>query len=300
MSFLYKAKLLDQEVFYKELKVYQHKKLLKCFISEQIQPDILIKNLNDIVIDNVQLSEKDINELSFIDYFLLVLYLRYTSIGDLIFAEINTDKKTKLEISISKLLNEFYSFNIKEFLQPTTFENFQITYKIPDIYSVLKLQDKNNQNTFYLYFIKDLKIGNQILDLKTFSDTDKQILFDNLPAKATAQIIKQTTAIVKQLNSFNILKFLPGFKEKIYFNLNLDNFCALIRLIFGGDLLSLYENIFALSKYGNLSPEYIEQCTPGEYLFFVKKLEELARKQATNNTPPSDMNESPFEDGLSG
>jgi hypothetical protein len=300
MSFLYKAKLLDQEIFYSELRVYQHKKLLKCFIGDQIQPDVLIKNLNDIIFQNTQLSEKDIEKMSFFDYFLLVLYLRYTSIGDLIFAEIVTDKKTKLEISINKMLKEFYSFNIQDILKSTILENFEIGYKIPDIYSILKLQDKVIQNTFYLYFLKYIKVGDQILNLEKFNDTEKQIIFDSLPAKVTAQIIKHTSMIIKTINNFNILTFLPGLEAKIYFNLNIENFCSLIRLLVGGDLLSLYENIFALSKYGNLPPEYIEQCTPGEYLFFVKKLEEIAKKRAAENMPPSDMSETPFDDGISG
>lgn len=299
MSFSYKATLTDREIFYKELKVYQHKKLLKCFIGDKIQPDILIKNLNDIVLENTDLSEQQIQELNFIDYFLLVLYIRYTSIGDLIFAEINTDKKIKLEISIGKLINEFYQFNILSLLQPTTFNSLKINYTLPSISSVIKLQSKNAQSNFYIHFIKSVIIDNQIFDVSILSEQEIQTIFDNLPAKITAQIIKQTTNIVKNINNFNILTFLPGLEEKIYFNLNIENFCTLIKLLFGGDLLSLYENIFTLCKYAHLSAEYIEQCTPGEYLFFVKKLEEIARKQMAENTSPSDTTQSPFEDGLS-
>lgn len=300
MSFVYKATLSDKEIFYNEFKVYQHKKLLKCFIGDKAQPDILIKNLNDIIFENTSLTEKDISQLSFIDYFLLILYFRYTSIGDLIFAEIHTDQKIKLEISISKLINEFNNFLQPNLLQTTTLNDLKINYTIPNIYSVIKLQNKSIQSNFFLYFIKNIIVNNQTINISELSDQDVQTVFDNLPAKITAQIIKQTSHIVKTINNFNILTFLPGLKEKIYFNLNIDNFCTLIKLLFGGDLLSLYENIFALCKYGNLSPEYIEQCTPGEYLFFVKKLEELARKQMTENTPSSDMSASPFEDGISG
>lgn len=299
MSFFYKAELSNQELFYKELKVYQHKKLLKCFIGDKIQIDILIKNLNSIIIENTNLTEKDISQLSFFDYFLLILYIRYTSIGDLIFAEIYTDQRVKLEISTNKLINEFHNFYKNTQIKTFILENLEINFTLPNIYSVIKLQEKSAQNNFFLYFIKNIKINNQIIDFESLNEQDIQVIFDNLPAKVTAQVIKQTTHLIKTINNFNILTFLPGLSNKVYFNLNIDNFCTLIRLLFGGDLLNLYENIFALSKYGNFSAEYIEQCTPGEYLFFVKKLEELARKQMTENTPPSDMSKSPFEDGLS-
>jgi hypothetical protein len=46
--------------------------------------------------------------------------------------------------------------------------------------------------------------------------------------------------------------------------------------------MSLYDNIFALTKLTKLTPEYVENCTPGEYLLFVKKLEAMNSKQITN------------------
>ena len=299
MGFLYKAELTDQQIFYKELKVYQHKQILKCFVGNKINSDILIENLYNIIIENTSLTKKEIQELNYFDLFLLILYIRYTSIGDLIFAEITTDKKIKLQISINKIIDEFKNFNINELLQPTTFKNIQINYTIPTIDSFIQLQNKKAQSNFYLYFLKNIKINNLSFCIKDLTPSDLEIVFNNLPAKVTSQIIKQVTTIVTKLNSFSVLKFLPGLDQTVYFNLNIENFCMLIRLIFGGDLLSLYENIFALCKYGNLTPEYIEQCTPGEYLFFVKKLEEIVKKQKTENAPPSDFTSTPFEDGLS-
>lgn len=298
MGFLYKAELSNQKVTYKELKIAQHKQILKCFVGEKIAPDILIDNLNSVILENTFLSEKDINELSYIDYFLLVLYMRYTSIGDLIFAEINTGQKTKLEISISKVIDTFNEFIKQEIYQPTSYKNLEVYYTAPTIKSLCKLQDKATQKNFYIYFLKTLKVNNQTFDIIDLPDTDIEIVLNSLPVKATTQIIKQATDIASKLNAFNILNYLPGVEQKICLNLNIENFCMLVRLLFGGDLLGLYENIFALCKYGNFSPEYIEQCTPGEYLFFTKKLEELAKKQSQNNLP-SDMTQSPFEDGLS-
>mgnify|MGYP000222916683 CR=1 FL=1 len=87
-----------------------------------------------------------------------------------------------------------------------------------------------------------------------------------------------------EITGETIVRFYDNDKQ----NFNIKNLCTFIKLLFNDQLLSIYENIFALCKLGNFTPEYIENCTPGEYILFVKKLEQLNK---TNTQQPSnDMN----------
>jgi hypothetical protein len=46
--------------------------------------------------------------------------------------------------------------------------------------------------------------------------------------------------------------------------------------------MSLYDNIMILCKLNHFTPEYIENCTPGEYLLYMKRLEEMNSKSQQN------------------
>ena len=72
------------------------------------------------------------------------------------------------------------------------------------------------------------------------------------------------------------------------FNFNISNLGIILKLLFGEQLLTLYSNIFNLCSQGNLTPEYIENCTPGEYILFVKKIEEV--QQISKSSLPVDVN----------
>ena len=91
---------------------------------------------------------------------------------------------------------------------------------------------------------------------------------------------KRVQNVLKELNNINLLSTTNGLTDKFLpINCNINNLCFIVKLLFGDQLLSLYENIFLLCKAGNLSPEYVENLTPGEYLLYLKKLEALTKQQ---------------------
>jgi hypothetical protein len=103
--------------------------------------------------------------------------------------------------------------------------------------------------------------------------------------------------IITTFNRINLISHIPGIGDRqLFFNLNIRNLENLLKLLFGEPLLSLYENIFSLSKIGNISPNYIEECTPGEYHLFVKRLELSQQTNNSNDSLPQDDGVDPFED----
>lgn len=285
-SFINSANLYYNSLFYKELKVKHLKTIYKCLIGNDIDINILFANLNNILIQLTSLSEEKIKKISVVDFFLLLFEIRCSSIGDLIFAEVNIkEKNTKIEISIPKILQKIKSIDLSFLLQEETIDRFVIEYDLP---SIDKLIYANEQHDAFLnIFVKSVKTKNTTISFTDIESNNIDRVFNKLPVKVTTKIFKRSTEIIKYFNELNLLDYLPEYTDiRIPLNFNIKNLAIIIKLLFGNQLLSLYENIFALCKIGNFTPEYIENCTPGEYLLLVKKLEEMNKRQESGNSIP--------------
>ena len=69
------------------------------------------------------------------------------------------------------------------------------------------------------------------------------------------------------------LKFTPTFKTLMWYT----------KLFFSEPLNTLYDNLFYLSYRAHIDPSYIEQCNIGEYMYFIKKLEQVLHEQQQAN-----------------
>lgn len=282
MSFFSKIEVLNGSCIYvNELKVKDLKTICKCLLGDDPEPEMLFLNLYKII---SSLTDSDLKKLNFIDYFIILINLRCFSVGSKINLQIS--ENTISEINLIETEKILKKINLKQILSPSVFEDIEITYKLPTINDLIKI-NKDNSVEFYSYFLNTLKIKDNLL---TFTNSEEaSLIFNKIPPKISTSIINKIKSIIQNFNELDLLSYSPHFKDmKLYFNFNIKNLCTFIKLLFNDQLLSIYENIFALCKLGNFTPEYIENCTPGEYILFVKKLEQLNK---TNTQQPSnDMN----------
>ena len=292
MGFSYYNKIIlsEKDIFYKELKVKHLKTLYKCLLGDDLYPEIIFLNLKKILQDITSLNEKEIDNISFLDFFLLLLKIRFTSIGNYIYIQPQEKQNTRVEINLQKFVNILQNFKNTQFLEPDTINNIQIFYTLPTFKNILEI----NNFTFeyvYLFFIKEIKINQTNFNMLTLNVQDKKLIFEQLPVKVTSIIFKKINTFLDEINKINLLANIFGVENAVLpFNLNSKNLAGLVKMLFGEQLMLLYENIFILSKLGNLTPNYIENCTPGEYILFVKKLDAVLNQaesntEETNNTP---------------
>jgi hypothetical protein len=172
--------------------------------------------------------------------------------------------------------------------------DFSILYSLPNINDLIYINQQTEIDIFYSCFIKQINTLNTKISFKDLTTLDKNYIFEQLPVKITSSVIKKTLDIIKDLNSLNLLSYLPSNHNlSLALNFNIKNNIIFLKLLFGNELLSLYENIFALCKVGNFTPEYIENCTPGEYLLLIKKLEQLNSQSSSAQTNSLEDNDSP-------
>ena len=274
-SFLSKIKISDKTLFCKELKVKHHKTILKSLLGDTPDYESVFYNISNILAELTDLKIEDINQLNVIDYFLLIFEVRSLSIGSSIAAETTGEKVIKLKLNISKFGECLRNIDLKDLLQTETVDDINIEYKLPTIQDIVNI-DINSQETIYKLFVKSLTVKDLYIDLTSIDSQSHIKILEYLPAKITSHFNKRSQSLISKFNDINLLSYLPGLKDKqLVFNFNIDNLGSILKLLFGEQLLTLYSNIFTLCNQGNLTPEYIENCTPGEYILFVKKIEEI-------------------------
>lgn len=298
LSLINSVTINNSNVFYKELLVKHLKIIYKTLVGDEPDPTTVINNFNNIIIELTNLTIEDIYNLSFVDYFLLLFELRCTSIGNTIFAELTDKENTKIEININKFIEAIKQINLKKILTTDFIENFEVIYKIPSILDCVEINKKENFETSHRYFLKQIKYNNLIIEFNTLDNIACQKILEKIPAKITAAIIKKTYQIMEYFNQINLLTTITALQDRtLAFNFNINNIIFLIKLLFGDQLMSLYDNIFMLCKQSNFTPEYIENCTPGEYFLYIKKLEAQAPKRRSNEIDISNsdqVNSDPF------
>ncbi len=122
----------------------------------------------------------------------------------------------------------------------------------------------------------------------TYPDKEKIVL--HLPAKIISILNQKIQTIFDNVYNYNLLQSLKTevFSETLPFIPNIDVLSYFAKLLFYNNFENVYENIFVLSKAANISAEFLDSCTPGEVMFFIKKLEEYNQQQEKQNNNSSD------------
>ena len=240
--------LSNKQVIYKELKLKHYKTLLKCLIGDQIDVSNLLLNINNILQDITNLTLDEILNLNLLEYLLLLTEIRITSIGSTIFAVSKSSKHTfNIEIPLNKTLDEIK--NCINNYKPLFFKN--LNFVIPLVKDIVNKKEflyiKEDVTNLPVRYLKDINQGN-----KKFNSYFQQYYFFNLPTN-------------KQYS--------------LKLSVNLKDFIELIKILYNENLISIYDNIYYLSKLCNFSAEYLENCTYGEFKIFVKKTESILQKK---------------------
>jgi hypothetical protein len=281
-NFVNSVSINEDSIFYKELKVKHLKIIYKCLFGDDPNADIVKENLNNILCELTSLTVNRIETLDFVDYFLLLFELRCTSIGNIISAELPENPSYKLQINIYKFIETLKCIKQTNLLTIDSIDDIKIYYRLPTLLEISKLVDNITVEDIYITLLDKIIIKDVVINLKQLDKETIVLILEKLPAKVTYIIANKAYNILNKFNEINLLSYIPELSDRqLYFNFNIKNLILLLKLLFGDQLLSLYENIFALCKMGNFTPEYIENCTPGEYLLFTKKLEQVRAAQTT-------------------
>lgn len=294
-GFVSTTQLTNQEVLFRELKLSEYRQLLKCFLGEEIDSVSIFNNTDQILQKVTNLNLKDIKNLSFIDYFLLLFSIRQISIGGNIqlFVLDNEQKQIKIDLNIQHLIDEVSSITEDNILTVETIDDYKVVFRVPSLHELIYSQKTPEQSVF-VFFLKSLNTLNFNLNLEDFSYQEREEIFKNLPIKITTTLIKKVQQFIKKLSTTNLLAKINNdkFTNTLPFLLNPEILGFIVKLVYNTSLENIYDYIFALAKVANLSSTFLDNCSPGEFYLFTKKLELLNAQQTQSSSQDNETSNS--------
>lgn len=287
MGFKNKATLLQKNVVYEELKFKDYKNFIKSFFGDEIDPEIIFLNTKQVLLTTTCLSEQEIKNLNFIDYLLLLLNIRSTSIGNIVNLYTTDDNGTqlKIELLINSVVENITSKIDKKLLEPTTTNDITIQYKLPSVEDILFFETSTNCSV-PTFFVQKIQFKNEDINLDLYSYKDREQLIKSLPVKVALVIDQKVSNIYTVLNALNLFETIKSetFNRTLPITTNSEILAFIIKLLFNTDLEGLYNSFFVLCKAGNLTGEFLNNCSPGEFYLFTKKIEEMNQQNKSSNT----------------
>jgi hypothetical protein len=270
-----------------ELKLKQYKELLKATYGDQPSPLNFIEALID-VFSNLTNKERNAlkTEFGIYELFLILLNLRLFSLGSTCGIVIQRSEtiKANLELNLIKLKEDLQKQCPSKFTILIEFDSHEITLKPPSLSRILQSSlTKDEEYLSILYKINFNKQNSVIIK----TDEEARTLFENLPPKISIEIVQCYENYIKTILSNNLLERYNITDQRLLFTPNIETLLWFTKLLFNESLNNLYDNMFYLAMKSNISPSYLEECNPGEYMYFVKKLEEWIREQNKQANPNS-------------
>lgn len=282
------AELTNTKVLCNELKVKDYKELLKCSFGDEPDELIFIETVCDIFANMTNKPADYFKNISIIDFFLLLLETRINSQGDS--CKVNVTKEGKqmsLELRLDYIRDEvkeiFKSFNttIKQ-------DNVEVGFECPSVQRLLDYKNKDG----YLYFINkaSIKSGNSVKTMEINNNEEAELLLEKLSPRVSLQIINQFQDVSKCCIKTNFLKRYKIEDQKLNFTPSIDSLIWYTKLIFSESLDVFYDNVFYLAHLGHLSLDYVDNLSPGEYTYMIRKLESTLASQRSSSVPDEEAN----------
>lgn len=282
--------IFDKQIKITEITVKELKVLLKYLLSITTAHNIVIDAFTELFLQKTDLSREDIDSFNFIEFFLLLFHLK--CIGSSSFIKVETtvnDKKASFNLNIKTFIERLNAIDVKELVLQDRLKNgIVVEYTLPSIKEVFE----HDVHNLPCCFIKSISMPDtETIHVKHFTSNEKKLIYNSLPIHIALAIKARANQVVNYFNEINFLDYLWEDSVNLLFNFNKTNLILLIKLLFNDNLLTLLENQFMLARHGNMSIDYIENCTPGEYVFYIEFLNRALnpKKSSTGNQFDDEM-----------
>lgn len=280
----------------RELLLREYKEVLKTFYGEEPDFSNAVLNVSKLL---SQLLNKDelffLKQISVVELFLIMLQVRNYSLGNILNINLtHNNNKIAAKLDLNKIFNRLNSLvfqNENIILQINKKIKVQIGFPTADKLLALSFDDT-------VLYIKSIIVNERSNKSQTFTEnSDIETIINNLPVKQTFPIVERINQLIKDVNRLNLLDFTKLKDQILVFSPTIESFIWFTKLIFNESLDVFYSNCFHLSYTGKMNLDYIENsCTPGEYFYFVQKLQATLKEQQ-NNLSKSSQQQMPLTHG---
>lgn len=274
--------LVDRTIMCSEMTVKHYKDFLKSTYSDEPDYDSFTLMFVSMLSELTDLSKDEILDLSIIDIFLIILELRMYALGSYcnVSIQLEDDSKANLQLSLGLIIRDLKAVEFKQFQTSIEQKNITVHLSPP---SFTRFKEEAPEGEEHLMFIDSIEIHSINDKRKITTYETAKMVSDILSPKHCILISKlfveylTATSDVDLLVHYKIknrtLKFTPTFKTVMWYT----------KLFFSEPLNTLYDNMFYLSYRAHIDLSYIEQCTVGDFMYLVKKLEQVLHEQKQAN-----------------
>jgi len=257
-----------------EITFESYKSFLKALFRVG-QPDFFIKNVYKFIESSTNASYEFIETLSSIDILIILIEIRCLSLGTNLILNIkntpdeSTENTENTEPTYTTYNRNLYTLqtlllSLSSHLAKVI-HNTTIQLRYPSLHEI-----KDNAHVY----IDSVSVLDNVLN---FNTNNKQSLYEHLPIYLIKVLPEYINGIIELFEAIPIVDIEDG--TKINFTLTYDFICYFIKLIFGDNLMVLHENLFKLSQFAGIDLNYINNCSPGEALLYMKILDAAIREK---------------------
>lgn len=285
----FQIELTDRTIMCSEMKVKHYKEFIKAIYGDEPDYTSFITMFAPLMAELSDLTEDEVYNLSVVDVFLIILELRMFALGGTckVTIQLDNDKKANLELSLAGISDDIKTVDYKKYQTEISQKRSVIKLAPP---SICRFADEMKEGEEYLFFINSVETSETKQTHKILDHETALVISNSLSPKVNLQISKSFETYIKEITSIDllarykienkILKFVPVFNQMMWY----------VKLFFSEPLDTLYDNIFFLSYKANMSSQYIEECTPGEYIYFIRKLEQVLKEQSQQQNSQQEEN----------
>ena len=265
-----------------ELSLKDYKEILKVIYGDEPSKEIFLETITDLLSILTNKEQDYFKNLNIFQLLIVLIDIRIQSMGDTTNIVLTKDgNKKTLELRLDWIKEDLASvveiFDCHIIEQKT----FEVVLGLPSAKRLFHpISDE------YLYFIKAVRVKETDAYYPILDNETAKSFFEKLPAKTAASIISYFEEFVLGLKKVNFLSRYNIDDQVLFFIPSVDSLIWFLKIMFNESIETFYENIFYLSYYGHMDGRYLNECTPGEYTYFAKKLQEMLANQ--KSTQPFD------------
>jgi len=278
---------LDSRAYFNELKNYHLLNILKFTTNKDSKG--LAEYFEYIIEDLIQ-DKKLFFKLDSFDKFIILLQFKAININPELKFKINVQNENK--ILAYNIFQEIKSLTEAKLIKEKELkidDNFYVYLSIPS-----KLYIENFDDIFF-HCIKLVKIDDQNFNFESFTDEEKNKIFESISGNFLNQIIDFLNESKKSCEDVNFLKVNNFIKELNSLKLNFFNNSMLgfLELVYSEDLKNLFELIYVLVNKVKLGITEFYDLVPSESLLLyslyakdVKNQNEEMEKSTKKSSMP--------------
>lgn len=280
----------------RELLVKDYKELLKTTYGPEVDAQVFLANFNNLFKGLIQTKERedfDVLNLSVEQLLLFLFDLRINTLGPtckLVLTEKtkeDKERKSNVFFNLEHAKEDIKNHLNRFFVKRIEYNDLTIELGSPSLRRILESNVNPHNYENYFLCVKGGHLKSKTMTLNVSSNDLAKTLLETLPVALTSEIISFYKNYLSSTTEINFLSLYDDTdKTFLGVQLTLEAIIYYTKLFFSEDLDVFYNNVFFISKLANINLSYLEtECTPGEYLYFTRKLISSSDKQKNSDEP---------------